>query len=320
MQAIPNVHTTFFRMSFWYSLFLSRRELMQVEKVINNNIIRTLDENSNELIVMGSGLGFKKKPGDPVDKTKIEKIYRLQDHAQSRTLEDVLAGISLEVIQTVNEIVERGSALLGVKFSDAVYIAMSDHVQFAIARAKNNIFVPNALKNEICSFYPNEFEAGLQAVEIIQRRLDVSLIDDEAGFIALHFISALQEDQNIESARVMTELISNSLRVLKYQCHLDLDTDSLAYRRFITHLKYFSRRLFKLTSSDEPPIDIAMYQMIKSQYKAAYLNVLKISSMIQQVYKKELSNDEMIYLTIHINRLMEVNGLKKERISPNNLI
>ncbi|WP_281714705.1 CAT RNA binding domain-containing protein [Allobaculum stercoricanis] len=47
---------------------------MQVEKVINNNIIRTLDENSNELIVMGSGLGFKKKPGDPVDKTKIEKI------------------------------------------------------------------------------------------------------------------------------------------------------------------------------------------------------------------------------------------------------
>ena len=63
-----------------------------------------------------------------------------------------------------------------------------------------------------------------------------------------------------------------------------------------------------------------MYQMIKSQYKAAYLNVLKISSMIQQVYKKELSNDEMIYLTIHINRLMEVNGLKKERISPNNLI
>lgn len=286
---------------------------MQVEKVINNNIIRTLDENSNELIVMGSGLGFKKKPGDLVDETKIEKIYCLQDHAQSRTLEGVLAGISLEVIQTVNEIVEFGSNLLNVQFSDAVYIAMVDHVQFAMQRAKVNVFVPNALKSEICSFYPDEFEAGLKAIEIIQRRLNVSLPDDEAGFIALHFISAMQEDHNIESARVMMELISNIMRVLKYQCHLDVDTKSLAYQRFITHLKYFSRRLFRLHESDEPPIDVAMYQMIKSQYKDAYLNVLKISNMIQQVYKKELSNDEMIYLTIHINRLMQVSGLKKEK-------
>ena len=35
---------------------------MEVLKVINNNIVVSLDENQKEAVVMGRGLGFKKKP------------------------------------------------------------------------------------------------------------------------------------------------------------------------------------------------------------------------------------------------------------------
>lgn len=36
---------------------------MQVDKVINNNLIRSHDEKGQEVLVMGCGIGFKKKPG-----------------------------------------------------------------------------------------------------------------------------------------------------------------------------------------------------------------------------------------------------------------
>ncbi|HYK73092.1 MAG TPA: CAT RNA binding domain-containing protein, partial [Pseudoneobacillus sp.] len=40
---------------------------MKIHKVINNNVISVLTENNNEMVVMGRGLAFQKKPGDTVD-------------------------------------------------------------------------------------------------------------------------------------------------------------------------------------------------------------------------------------------------------------
>lgn len=34
---------------------------MKVNKVINNNLVRSFDEKGNEVLVMGCGLGYKKK-------------------------------------------------------------------------------------------------------------------------------------------------------------------------------------------------------------------------------------------------------------------
>ena len=46
---------------------------MLVEKVINNNIVSAFDDTGKELVVMGRGLGFGARPGQPVDEKKIEK-------------------------------------------------------------------------------------------------------------------------------------------------------------------------------------------------------------------------------------------------------
>lgn len=285
---------------------------MQVDKVINNNIIRSLDDKNNEIIVMGSGLRFKKKPGDRVDESKIEKIYQLKDEKQRKSLEGVLASIPLPVIQAVNEIVDYGALSMGVKLNDVIYISLADHINFAIERTRNGVNIPNALRSEIRGFYPGEYEAGKEALKMIEQRLGIVLPEDEAGFIALHFINASSETENMAVTRQMMEMIQNVIKVLKYQGQINLDPDSLAYERFMTHLKYFGRRLFGSQPNTEPPIDTGLYQMIKSQYKEAYLKVLKIGDMIQKQYGKELSNDEMVYLTIHVNRLMQLSGSKSQ--------
>ena len=81
---------------------------MKVEKVINNNLVRSLDSRNQEILVMGSGLGFKKKPGDEIDSSKVEKVYHLDTQKEQQDMEIILARAPLEVLQAVNEIVAYG--------------------------------------------------------------------------------------------------------------------------------------------------------------------------------------------------------------------
>ena len=51
---------------------------MRIKKVINNNILCVIDEKGHEMIVTGKGIGFKRKTGERVDETTIEKSYRME--------------------------------------------------------------------------------------------------------------------------------------------------------------------------------------------------------------------------------------------------
>ena len=47
---------------------------MLIEKVLNNNVVITRNERNQETIVMGKGLAFKKKVGDPISTHASTKI------------------------------------------------------------------------------------------------------------------------------------------------------------------------------------------------------------------------------------------------------
>ena len=64
---------------------------MIIQKVINNNVVSTFDSNGKEVILMGKGIGFRKKTGDELDKTKIEKIFTLDLSGKSYFVQEVMA-------------------------------------------------------------------------------------------------------------------------------------------------------------------------------------------------------------------------------------
>jgi len=53
------------------------RYMFKITKVINNNIVCSVDSNGNEIILRGLGIGFKKQPGAVIRKDKVEKIYKM---------------------------------------------------------------------------------------------------------------------------------------------------------------------------------------------------------------------------------------------------
>lgn len=72
---------------------------------------------------------------------------------------------------------------IAVNLNSSVYVTLTDHINFAIERQKQNIDFTNPLLWEIKRYYPSEFQVGCYALDLIKQRFDVQLTEDEAGFI-----------------------------------------------------------------------------------------------------------------------------------------
>ena len=60
---------------------------MKAIKVFNHNAVSTVMPDGREAIVLGTGIGFHKRPGDPVEERCIEKVYYVQDEMQTKFLQ-----------------------------------------------------------------------------------------------------------------------------------------------------------------------------------------------------------------------------------------
>ena len=107
---------------------------MNVGKVINNNLVRSRDTRNREVLVIGCGLGFKKKPGDPIEEDRIEKVYRLDSRKDQDAMEIIPARVPLEVLQAFNDIVAYGKLKLSLytELSDRLMVNLADHIAFAL--------------------------------------------------------------------------------------------------------------------------------------------------------------------------------------------
>ncbi len=191
--------------------------------------------------------------------------------------------------------------------NDNIYLTLCDHISFALERYRQGIVIKNALLNEIKRFYQSEYQIGLAALKIIEKHTAIILPSDEAGFIALHIVNASFDSIGILQTQEMMSVIQNVMNIVKYHFQIELDEESIHYERFVTHLKYFVKRIFA-NQEIEDDNDDNFFLMIKTQYKNEFLCVLKVYDYLQKQYGIQLTNDEMIYLTIHIRRITTKNA------------
>jgi beta-glucoside operon transcriptional antiterminator len=274
--------------------------MVKISKVINNNVITTFDENDNEVVIMGCGIGFKKNPNDDVDETKIEKIFSMSNSATTKQFQTLLEKIPLEIIRTANEIIAYAKCSLTKGLSDSIYVALTDHLNFAVERSKQQIHFKNALLWEIKRFYNHEYLIAKEAIEVIDRNLGIRMTDDEAGFIALHIVNA-ELNTDMEHSLAMTKMIQDILNIIKYHYQIQVDENTLHYERFITHLKFFVERAFRNNYYETE--DMEFCKMIQKQYKDAYLCSKKIADYMKSKINYDLTEEELSYLTIHIKRI-----------------
>ena len=273
---------------------------MVIQKVINNNVISAYDENQQEVVIMGKGIGFKAHMGDAIDESRIEKVFRIENEKLSRQFQEILENIPLEHMQLTSDIITYAKKNLNVQLNQSIYITLTDHINFAIQRQAQGIQLKNALLWEIKKFYYQEYLIGKVAIGMIEKELKVTLPQDEAAFIALHIVNA-ELDLDMTEMVSMTKLVNDILKIVDKHFGEQIDKESVFYERFITHLKFFAQRVYigKEVKSD----DTEFQEIIRNKYHECIECVDEIKDYVKKTCNHDITDEELMYLTVHIKRV-----------------
>jgi beta-glucoside operon transcriptional antiterminator len=274
---------------------------MIVKKIFNNNALVAKDADKHEFVVMGCGIGFKKSIGENVDDLLIEKIFILKQKDASEKFKLLLEDIPSEHVSICYDVIEYAKNILDVELNEYIYVTLTDHISSALKLFDEGFNTTNALIWEIKKFYPKEFQIGLKALELVESETGKKLPEDEAGNIALHLINAQGKSSSdkIEDIARQTKMVQDVLNIVKYTYNITLDEKSINYERFVTHLRFFFQRLNKNVEAKAE--EDYLLKQIKGKYKEAYACMLKVEKYLE----KELSDEEQLYLTIHIQRVTQ---------------
>lgn len=273
---------------------------MIIQKIINNNVISAVDDKNAEVVIMGRGIGFKAHAGDTIDETRIEKIFRIENETIARQFQEILENIPLEHMQITEEIISKAKEVLNVKLNQSIYVTLTDHINFAIQRQKEGVRLKNALLWEIKEFYRSEYQIGQYAIELLNEKLKTDFTDDEAGFIALHIVNA-EYNTSINNTFVMTNMIQDMLKFIQETMGCEYNENSIHYERYLAHLKFLARRI--CDHDLLPDDDMEFAASLEQKYPAEYECSRKAADYIEAQYHEKISQEEIMYLAIHIKRV-----------------
>lgn len=276
---------------------------MHIDKVYNNNVVQVIDDQGQEIIVMGRGLGFQKKVGDCINPDLIERTFVPQETALEKEWHQVYGKLTdqeLSLVLTIIDLAEKG---LNQTFESSFYIALADHLHYAIERTREGLSLKNPLAWEIRKFYPKEYQLGLTALDLVAQCLNLRLEEDEAASLALHFVNAQKDSGLVGKNHQITQIVSAILDIVRLHLGLTkvVEDSSPNFSRFATHVQYFAQRV--VNGLVQGVNDDFLYQQVKVNYPQAYSCTQKIKSYVESTYDFVMGQDEEVYLTIHIQRL-----------------
>lgn len=271
---------------------------MKAIRVFNNNAVSVVMPDGREAIMLGKGIGFHKRPGDPVEDRCIEKVYYVQNEMQTKFLQ-ILQDVEPSVMQAAEQILVLAESD-GFSMSNQATISLIDHIGFAIDRQKKGITLPNLLLNETQLLYRKEYDLGRRSLKIIQECCGVTLPEDEAGYIALHLVT-ISIDRN--AAYFSLKFIKGALDIVRQTYHLELDQNSLDTMRLITHLKFLAKRIQQNTvwSGEE---DDPMYAQLLARDPRHRLCLARMEAFIRENTGHTMDVSEKFYILIHLTQLL----------------
>ncbi|WP_159875105.1 BglG family transcription antiterminator LicT [Aquitalea denitrificans] len=272
---------------------------MRICKILNNNAVIVRNAQQQEQVVMGCGLGFQKRPGDYLDKTCIEKTFSLQEPGLQALLSELLQRIPIEIITVSDHVICQARKKLPF-LHDRIYLTLVDHFHFAIERHRQGIAIRNLMLWDIQQLYPCEYDIGVASLELIAQELNCQLPVDETGFIALHLANA-QLTGDMQVTNQISLLMQEVLQIVRLKMHIRLDENTLAFHRLVTHLKFLAQRI--LNKQGFPSVDMELQKMVEDCYPQAWNCAKTISNHIEKHAYPKLTDAELMYLSLHINRL-----------------
>ena len=275
---------------------------MKIKKKLNNNVIIAVNEMLTEFVLVGNGIAYGKSINDDIQLDCADKIFTTQGKGVAEKLSRIIEDIPLEYVKVCDEIINSAKKQLNENLNEKIYLTLIDHISFAIERHNSGIDISSLLKWEIKKIAPKEYAVGLNALDIIEKRLNIRLPNDEAVYIAFHILdSRIREDDFTVKTIALTRQI---LEIVKSEFDVQCDENYQPYNRFLIHLQYLARRIFKQDMALRNDNSLMIYEKLKYELPKCYRCVCMIEKKIDDEYDFKLNENEKAYLMIHLHNLV----------------
>jgi len=272
--------------------------MQTIKKVLNSSVVLVEDERGIERVLLGKGIGFGQKAGTSIEASTADQVFVALDDADQRNLVELLAQIPGEFVELTRAIVVDAEGE-GLELDAHIYLALTDHLHFAVERQRRGLLGVNRLAWEMRTIYPTHYAVGERAVTLANDRLGIELPQDEAANIAFHLANAEVGKAGVD-ALLVVQLVRAITTIISHTSDVRVDRRDLNSSRFVTHLQFFAERFFGgrlLTSPDD-----FLFTSLSERYPRAIASAERVRSFVQKEHNSALPNEEVAFLALHIAR------------------
>lgn len=275
---------------------------MTRHKVLNNNVVVTVDAHGHERVLMGRGLGFQLRPDDEIDPAKVEKTFVLDGGAEGERARRLLTDVPYRVVEAVTAAVDEAERMLQRDLGRHLPLAVIDHIQFVRERLAKGVRIPATSMPELRVLHPQEFAAARRMAESISTALDTRLPDEEAVFLTMHLLNATRDEPN-GTAALLFRRVKHVVSTVEAGLGVSLDAESPDYARFILHVQFLLQRL--VSDSMLRGDDSSFFEFTRRSYPRSFAIAEGVAAYVREATGSELTDEELLYLTVHVERLAQ---------------
>ena len=275
----------------------------KILRTITNNIVRAVDDDSQEMILIGKGIGFGKKKNDILVSNNVEDIFRLVDKQEQQLYTQMLSEMPLSIMDISSEIISYIQSKLSTPLNEHIHIALTDHIASIVKRCKMGLQVDNPFLHETNSLYPKEAEIAENVVQRLEKELNIEIPKGEVGFITLHIVTAIS-NESLRGIEKKAELLVSLKKVIEDQLALTIDENDLSYVRLITHIRFMLERIER---NEAITIPGELETIIIEKYPSYYSLAWKLLRIVQKKLAITIERTETVYIALHLYRFAEKN-------------
>lgn len=279
---------------------MTTREEYRVKKIFNNNVILAEKiTKAQELVLIGTGIGFAVKNGDKFNKEdyEIKKEFFPLAGEKRHNYFQLLEEVDSKIIHITEEIITMINKNLKENISQYIRTGLTDHIAFTLKRIREGIKITNPFLVETRTLYKKEFMLAKKAVEILENEFEISIPEGEIGFIVFHIHGAINNSEVSKTVR-NTSIIQDLVTKVESELGKQLEYDSLNYARLVNHLRFALERIDSRKNNPNP-----LLENIKKDFKESYQLAGELAKIIETRYDYQVPADEKGYLALHLQRL-----------------
>lgn len=215
---------------------------------------------------------------------------------------------SLDLMYIRNQI-DLAEDCLEIKFSDDEFINLLTHIALAVERIKLNkdIVMDEDLLNKLRE--KEEFEVANKISNKIAKQLNISIPEDEIGYITLHLVGAkvnrvTNKEKYLGKDKVLLRLVDNMVDEVEECLNIRFKDTSALKRDLYIHLMPAIERI-KYGKLLENPL----LEQIKDEYKEVYEACKIASRVLEEEYGIDINEHEVSYITMHFGSSLEIQNV-----------